>query len=177
MDERHVPYKGLYPNQPDSSCMCPTDPDLLLLRKNAIGERMAIYFYLCAAEQTSGELCKLFTEIAQDEMVHFRRTMTVLACLDPVQNCAFNDVEINLPSIDSFRKSNKNCCNFEVLELLTQAINNELAAINQYQESYTCAKNKDVKVLFCDNANDEKVHLAELWKAIMLCTNENTVKA
>lgn len=177
MDERHIPHKGFYSKEVDPACMCPTDPDLLLLRKNAIGERSAIYFYLCAAEQTSGDLCKLFTEIAHDEMIHFRRTMTVLACFDPIQGCAFDDVQINLPSVESFRKSSKTCCQLEAIELLTHAITDELSAINQYQESYIAAEHKDVKILFCDNANDEKVHLAELWKAMMTCTNENTLKS
>jgi len=176
MDERHVPNKGFYSNQPDPSCMCPTDPDLILLRKNAIGERMGIYHYLCAAEQTSGDLCKLFTELAHDEMIHFRRTMAVLACYDSIQGCAFNDVEINLPSVDSFRKS-KECCTLEAVELLTHSITNELAAINQYQESYMAAEHKDVKILFCDNANDEKIHVAKLWKAMMTYTSENTIQA
>ncbi|MBP2633529.1 MAG: hypothetical protein H6Q70_4157 [Firmicutes bacterium] len=176
MDERHVPHKGLYSHDLDPTCMCPTDPDLLLLRKNAIGERLAIYYYLCAAEQTSGDLNKLFTEIAHDEMIHFRRTMAVLAEYDSVQGCAFNDVQISLPSLDSFRKS-KTCCQLEAIDLLTHAITDELSAINQYQESYIAAEHKDVKILFCDNANDEKTHVAELWKALMTCTNENTLKS
>lgn len=178
MPERHVPQVSSYATgtKTDPACMCPMDNDLILLRKNAIGERHAIYDYLCAAEKTSGDLCKLFTELAHDEMVHFRRTMTVLAAYDTIQDCAFNDACINLPPLDSFRKSKSSSC-FEIMKLLTDAINDELAAINLYQESYTCAEHNDVKILFCDNANDEKIHVAKLWKALMCYTKENTFKA
>lgn len=175
MEERHVPPQSFYPNFADPACMCPTDPDLILIRKNAAGERMAIYRYLCAAEKTSGALCKLFTELAQDQMVHFRRSMTLLAKYDSIQDCAFNDVCINLPPVDSFRKS-KTCCTLEAIEILSEAICHELRDINQYQESYCAAQHNDVKILFCDNANDGKIHVAKLWKCMMTFTNENTCK-
>lgn len=175
MEERHVPPQNFYPNCSDPSCMCPTDPDLILIRRNAAGERMAIYHYLCAAEKTSGALCKLFNEIAQDEIVHFRRSMMLLAKYDPIQDCAFNDACINLPPVDSFRKS-KSCSALEAIGLLSESITHELEDINQYQESYCCAEHNDVKILFCDTANDEKIHVAKLWKALMTYTNENTCK-
>ena len=175
MDNRNPMPPKFYSATPEQNCMCPTDPDLLLLRKMAIGERRGIYFYLCAAEKTSGALCKLFTEIAEDEMVHFRNLMALLAKYDSVQCCAFNDACINLPPADSFRKS-KSCSSFEVLDLLSRAIEDELSDINHYQESYCAAEHKDVKVLFCNNGNDEKVHMARLWKALMTYTNENTCK-
>lgn len=175
MEERHVPIQSFYPDQADPSCMCPTDPDLILIRKNAIGERHAIYHYFCAAEKTSGALCKLFTEIAQDEMIHFRRSMTLLAKYDSIQDCAFNDVCINLPPVESFRKS-KSCSTIEAMDLLSCSIAAELADINQYQESYCCAQHNDVKIMFCETANDEKIHVAKLWKALMTITNENTCR-
>lgn len=175
MEERHVPPQSFYPDCSDPSCMCPTDPDLILIRKNAAGERRAIYHYLCAAEKTGGALCKLFTEIAQDEMVHFRRSMTMLAKYDPIQDCAFNDACINLPPVDSFRKS-KSCSQMEAMDLLTRSIAQELEDINMYQESYCCAQHNDVKILFCDTANDEKIHVAKLWKAMMAYSNEHTCK-
>ena len=175
MEERHVPPQSFYPDTTDCACMCPTDPDLILLRKAAISERKGIYHYLCAAEKTSGPICKLFTELAQDEMIHFRRSMALLAKYDSIQDCAFNDACINLPPADSFRKS-KNCCALEVIEILTKSITGELEDINMYQEFYLCAKHNDVKIHFCETGNDEKIHLARLWKAIMSFTNENTCK-
>ena len=175
MDDRNPMPPKFFSSTPDQNCMCPTDPDLLLLRRMAISERKGIYFYLCAAEKTSGSLCKLFTEIAEDEMVHFRNIMTLLARYDPVQCCAFNDVCITLPCIDSFRKS-KSCSNLEAIDLLTRAIVDELCDANNYQESYCAAQHKVVKILFCNNGNDEKVHAAKLWKCLMAYTNENTCK-
>lgn len=174
-DERNPQNPKFYNAVPDQEDMCPTDNDLLLLRKNACGERKAIYFYLCAAEKTSGALCRLFTEIAEDEMVHFRHSMTLLSKYDPIQSCAFNDACINLPPVDCFRKS-KSCSSFEAMSLLTEAIEDELMDINAYQESYCCAEHNDVKILFCNNANDEKLHVARLWKALMTFTKENTCK-
>ena len=155
---------------------CPTDPDLLLLRKNAKGEREAIAFYLRAASMTSGPLSQLFIDTAQDEMMHFRKSMILLAKYDPLQAQAFEEVGINLP--DELRKtqSSNNCSQdkLEIIDLLTKAIAGELEAINMYQESYEKACHRDVKALFCNNANDEKIHVAEFWKVLMVFTKENT---
>lgn len=175
MEERHVPPQNFYSENTDYACMCPTDPDLILLRKAGIDERNGIYHYLCAAEKTCGPIAKLFTEIAHDEMIHFRRTMSLLAKYDAIQDCAFNDACINLPPADSFRKS-KSCCVMDIINILTESISHELADINRYQESYICAKHEDVKIHFCETGNDEKIHLAKLWKAIMTYTNENTCR-
>jgi rubrerythrin len=154
---------------------CPTDPDLLLLRQNAKGEREAIAFYLRAASLTTGTLSQLFLDTARDEMMHFRNSMILLAKYDPPQAQAFEDVGIKLP--DELRKNqSSNTCTqdrLESIDLLTKAIVDELAAINMYQESYEKAYHDDVKALFCNNANDEKVHVAEFWKAIMGFTKEN----
>lgn len=175
MEERHVPPQSFYPDQGDLDCMCPSDPDLILLRNTAANERLGIYHYLCAAEKTSGAICKLFMELAQDKMAHFRRSMTLLAKYDSIQDCAFNDACINLPPVDCFRKS-KSCASFEVMELLNTSLAQALRNINCYQEYYCAAQNKEFKILFCDNANDEKIHVAKLWKALMTYTNENTCK-
>lgn len=157
--------------------LCPTDPDLLLLRKNAKGEREAIAFYLRAASMTSGQLCELFSDTARDEMKHFRNTMILLAKYDPLQAQAFEEVGIDLP--DELRKnaSYSNCPQdkLEIIDLLTKAIADELDAINMYQESYKKACHDDVKALFCNNGNDEKLHVAEFWKAIMVFTKENAL--
>ena len=156
---------------------CPTDPDLLLLRQNAKGEREAIAFYLRAATKVNGSLCELFFHTAQDEMIHFRKSMTLLAKYDPIQDQAFEEVGINLP--DELRKapSAKNCPEdrLEIIDLLTKAITDELTAINMYQESYEKACHSDVKALFCNNGNDEKHHVAEFWKVLMTFTKENAL--
>jgi len=153
---------------------CPTDPDLLLLRQNAKGEREAIAFYLRAASKTSGPLCQLFLDTARDEMIHFKKLMILLAKYDPIQAQAFEEVGINLP--DELRKapSSKYCPEdrLEIIDLLTKSITDELAAINMYQESYKEARHDDVKALFCNNGNDEKHHVAEFWKALIVFTKE-----
>ena len=158
---------------------CLTDPDLLLLRQNAKGEREAIAFYLRAASKTNSPLCELFLHTAQDEMIHFRKTMILLAKYDPIQAQAFEEVGINLQ--EDFRKvpTSKLCPEekLEIIELLTKSISDELAAINMYQESYEKACHEDVKNLFCNNGNEEKVHVAEFWEALMAFTKENTIKS
>lgn len=173
MTERHIPIDGEQSCAP--GCICSTDSDLLLLRKNAAGERMAIYNYICAAEKTGGALCKLFTEIAQDEMIHFRRIMSVLAKYDPIQDCALSEACINLPPAESYRKS-KSCSSIEAIELLSASLYHELNDINEYQSDCQCANHRDVKILFCETANDEKLHVAKLWKALISYTNENTCR-
>lgn len=156
---------------------CPTDPDLLLLRMNAKNEREAIAFYLMAATRTSGPLCQLFMDTARHEMVHFRKLMQLVGKYDPVQALAFKELGINLP-FHGFRKhqSTPNQCyqdRLEIIDLLTKALTDELAAINLYQESYEKACHDDVKALFCANGNDEKIHVAEFWKALMVFTKES----
>ena len=170
-DDCHNKYETKECNQ-----SCPTDPDLLLLRINAKGERAAIAFYLMASTKTSGSLCHLFLDTSRDEMMHFRRSMILLAKYDPMQAQAFEEVGINLP-FHGFRKSQStnNYCyqdRLEVIDLLTRAITDELEAINLYQESYEKACHDDVKTLFCKNGNDEKMHVAEFWRALMMFTKE-----
>lgn len=159
----------------DESCL--TDPDLLLIRQNAKGEREAIAFYLRAASMTSGSLSELFIDTARDEMRHFRNSMIILAKYDPLQAQAFEEVGINLP--DELRKNQpSSTCTpdrLAAIDLLTKAIADELSAINMYQESYEKACHDDVKTLFCNNANDEKVHVAEFWKALMVFTRESNL--
>lgn len=155
---------------------CPADRDLLLLRKNAKGEREAIASYLDAASNTSGPLCKLFLDTARDEMNHFRNSMALLAKYDPIQARAFEKLGIDL-SLCEFRKaqSNTNYCSQdrqEIIDFLTKSITGELEAINMYQESYETACHDDVKALFCNNANDEKMHVAEFWKALIFFAKE-----
>lgn len=157
--------------------LCPTDPDLLLLRMNAKGEREAIAFYLAASTKASGPLCQLFLDTARDEMVHFRRSMILLAKYDTIQAQAFKEVGINLP-FNNLRKNqstNSYCYQdrLEIIDLLTKAITDELGAINMYQESYEKACHDDVKALFCNNGNDEKMHVAEFWRALMIFTKES----
>lgn len=162
----------------DIVVLCPTDPDLLLLRQNAKGEREAIAFYLKAASLTGGPLCELFLDTARDEMIHFRNSMTLLAKYDPIQADAFEKVGIVLPT-DEIRKSSfaGNCSpnKQEIIDLLTKSIADELDAINMYQLSYKKACHDDVKALFCTNGNDEKLHVAEFWKALMVYTKESSV--
>lgn len=178
MEEERYPKKNnkKYCNDPDpDEELCPTDPDLLLLRRNAIGERQAIDFYLRAGARTTGALRDLFIDTAGDEMVHFRNTMAMLAQYDPQQAAAFEEVGIDLPLMnDTLLRQQDPCDRLEAIHLLTQAMTDELAAINQYQESYEAAENADVGELFCQNANDEKLHLAEFWKALMVYTREET---
>jgi rubrerythrin len=156
---------------------CPTDPDLLLLRQNAKGEREAIAFYLKAASNTTGPLCQLFLDTARDEMTHFRKSMALLAKYDSIQARAFDKLGIDLPC-NEFRKnqSTSNYCSKdkqEIIDLLTKSITGELDAINMYQESYEKACHDDVKALFCNNAHDEKMHVAEFWEALMYFTRES----
>lgn len=175
MEEERYPKKN-HKKYCDDDELCPTDPDLLLLRKNAIGERQAIDFYLRAGARTTGALRDLFIDTAGDEMVHFRNSMAMLAQYDPQQAAAFDEVGIVLPAADSLLRQQDVCDRLEAIHLLTQAITDELAAINQYQESYEAAENEDVAALFCQNANDEKLHLAEFWKALMVYTREETAR-
>jgi hypothetical protein len=106
--------------------------------------------------------------------------MALLAKYDPGQAEAFDEVGIRLPA-KHFRKGPllKACSNdtLAVIDLLTKSIASELEAINMYQESYEAACHDDVKSLFCDNANDEKLHVAEFWKALMCITKEDSFKA
>jgi rubrerythrin len=161
----------------DAGCddeLCPTDPDLILLRKNAKGEREAIGFYLKAAAMTGGELCELFLEIARDEMTHFRNTMRLLAKYDPMQARAFEEAGINMRDEERKPHQPEKCLDkHEAIDLITKAMADELSAINMYQLSYEKACHHDVKALFCQNANDEKSHVAELWRVLMIFTKES----
>ncbi len=155
----------------------PTDPDLILLRRAAQDERAAITLYLRAASKTCEPVCRLFLDTARDEMIHFRSIMILLAKYDPIQAQAFQNLGINLASGNLRKNHSTNHISEEKLEtidLLSLAIISELATINMYQESYEQASHADVKALFVTNGNEEKLHLAEFWKALMVYTKECT---
>jgi rubrerythrin len=157
----------------------PTDPDLLLLRKAAQEERAAITLYLRAASKTSEPVCRLFLDTARDKMLHFRRTMALLAKYDPIQAQAFQNLGINLALGDVRKNHSASHCSeerLETIDLLSLAIISELAAINMYQESYEQACHDDVETLFANNANESKLHLAEFWKALMVYTKEGIIR-
>jgi len=46
---------------------------------------------------TSGPLCQLFLDTARDEMMHFRKSMILLAKYDPLQAQAFEEVKLSCP--------------------------------------------------------------------------------
>lgn len=168
---------------------CPSHPDLLLLRDAAADERTAAAFYLRAAHQTC--LDGLFLNVAEDEMHHYMELMQLIAVLDPIQARIFS--EMNLPFLliprhkqnhakwqeasaestpEDDTVSPPSLEEMETVDVLTQAIVDELLAINKYQTYMQEANLPEVKELFCHIMNEEKEHLAEFTKALFCITHE-----
>ena len=58
------------------------------------------------------------------------------------------------------------------IRCLTKAIQDELHAINKYQQYMNQAKESEVKQHFCDLMNEEKEHVAEFTAALFAITHE-----
>lgn len=157
---------------------CATHPDLILLRDAAADERGAIADYIACAGETA--FTELFLTVAEDEMQHFAATMCLITLLDPqqaalryaacppkwhCQPCVLDDTAeatLQLP----LKKD------AAAIRCLTKAIQDELHAINKYQQYYGEAKDTRVRKHFCQLMNDEKEHVAEFTAALFSLTHE-----
>lgn len=166
---------------------CPDDPCLLLLRDAAIAEREAILFYLEAAAMLCGDLQQLFLDTAADEMEHFVIIMRRIACLDPVQAEALDEVGLDslLPRramLPKWATGWQPACavsppveteaDMTAVCLLTKALTSEFAAINTYQKAMTKTEDDFCGRLFCRLMNDEKEHVASFVAALYCQTGE-----
>lgn len=170
---------------------CPAEPDLLLLRDAAADERNAIAFYLNAANTTCMDA--LFLDIAEDEMNHFMETMRLITALDPVQAEMYEEVGMTYMTMprrpkhqhvkwhppvveeeddDEMEVPPPDAEDLPKIDLITQAMDDELHAINKYQEYAQQAVNPEVRALFCHLMDEEKEHVAELTKCLFHLTHE-----
>ena len=166
---------------------CPNHPDLFLLRDAAADERGAIADYLECAFNTCAH--DVFLDVTEDEMQHYVKTMRLIAYFDPVQAEMLEDE--NLDFLVMKRKMGKakwkqmeqeDGGEHEVvipdkkkkkkIRCLTKAIQDELHAINKYQQYMNQAKEPDVKEHFCELMNEEKEHVAEFTAALFAITHE-----
>ena len=166
---------------------CPNHPDLYLLRDAAADERGAIADYLeCAFNACTQEV---FLDVTEDEMQHYVETMRLIAYFDPVQAEMLEDE--NLDFLVLKRKLGKakwkqmehqddgepevvmpDKRDIGKIRCLTKAIQDELHAINKYQQYMNQAKESEVKQHFCDLMNEEKEHVAEFTAALFAITHE-----
>ncbi len=167
---------------------CPNHPDLYLLRDAAADERGAIADYLTCAADTC--LDEVFLDVAEDEMQHFVETMRLISLFDPVQAEMLEEEDLGVLTMRSrIRKpkwvSSKNMQeeqdvqvtppnkkDLSAIRCLTKAIQDELHAINKYQQYMNQAKDPRVKEHFCELMNDEKEHVAEFTAALFELTHE-----
>ncbi|MDF2875809.1 MAG: hypothetical protein K0R22_2492 [Sporomusa sp.] len=167
--------------------VCPSDPDLLLLRDAAADERNAIAFYLDAARNSCTP--QLFLDVAEDEMEHYVEIMREISRLDPVQAALLSEAGLDTlvmsrPLFQSKSKTAKEIAlkdtqvilpdkkEMPTVHLLTRALNDEFLATNKYQRYMLTAENTEVQILFCHLMNEEKKHIAEFTAALFEITNE-----
>ena len=166
---------------------CPNHPDLYLLRDAAADERGAIADYLSCALETCFD--EIFLDVAEDEMQHYVETMRLITLFDPVQAQMLEEENLDV-LVMRRRVCNSKWCPNNILEeqdvqvplpnkkdlsairCLTKAIQDELHAINKYQQYMNQAKDQRVKELFCELMNEEKEHVAEFTAALFQLTHE-----
>lgn len=180
---------------PDSSTFdlddeeCPNHPDLYMLRDAAADERGAIADYLGCALETC--LDEVFLHVAEDEMRHYVETMRLISSFDPIQAQRLEEEDLDflvmqrapigtpkwvLP--DTIKEEQEvevpppGKKNLPAIRCLTKAIQDELHAINKYQEYMNEATESCVKAHFCELMNEEKEHVAEFTAALFRITHE-----
>lgn len=167
---------------------CPDHPDLFLLRDAAADERGAIADYLTCAVETC--IHEVFLDVAEDEMRHYVETMRLISIFDPVQKRMLKEEGLDILTMkrragkqkwvppyntqedQDVQVSPPNKKNLSAIRCLTKAIQDELHAINKYQEYMNIAEDHRVKEHFCKLMNEEKEHVAEFTAALFKLTNE-----
>ncbi|CUH95334.1 hypothetical protein P22_1404 [Propionispora sp. 2/2-37] len=168
---------------------CPNHSDLYLLRDAAADERGAIADYLACAMETCLE--KLFLHVAEDEMQHYMETMRLISSLDPVQAQMLEEEDLDFlvmqrapigkpkwgpPGINEEEEDvdvpPPGKKDMPAIRCLTKALQDELHAINKYQEYMNKAVDSGVRDHFCELMNDEKEHVAEFTAALFKITHE-----
>lgn len=192
-----MPKNNYYPSKNPHACPpsctntmdeCPNHPDLYLLRDAAADERGAIADYLSCALETCFD--ELFLDVTEDEMQHYVETMRFISLFDPVQAQMFEEENLDILVMRRKICNSKWLCPKDILEkedvqvpvpnkkdlsairCLTKAIQDELHAINKYQQYMNQAKDQRVKELFCELMNEEKEHVAEFTAALFQLTHE-----
>jgi len=167
---------------------CPNHPDLYLLRDAAADERGAIADYLTCAAETC--LDEIFLHVAEDEMQHYVEIMRLITLFDPVQAEMLEEEDLGFlvmkrpqakpkwtPGKKAMAEAEAevippNKKDLPAIRCLTKAIQDELQAINKYQQYMNDAEDGRVKELFCELMNDEKEHVAEFTAALFRVTHE-----
>lgn len=168
---------------------CPNDCDLYLLRDAAADERGAIANYLGCALETCLE--EVFFDVVEDEMRHYLETMKLISLLDPIQAKMLEEADLDFlvmkrvpssntkwgkPNVTTEKQDAKvlppTKKDLPAIRCLTQAIQDELHAINKYQKYMNQAENQRVKDHFCKLMNEEKEHVAEFTAALFELTHE-----
>ncbi len=183
----YYPPYGCAPSCTPNMDECPNHPDLYLLRDAAADERGAIADYFSCAAETCLEV---FLDVAEDEMQHFVETMRLISLFDPVQAKMLIEEDLDILTMKTrIRKpkwvSSKNIQeeqdvqvtppnkkDLPAIRCLTKAIQDELHAINKYQQYMNQAKDPRVKEHFCELMNEEKEHVAEFTAALFELTHE-----
>jgi rubrerythrin len=164
------------------------DSNLFFLREDLADELGAVIGYLeCAALAYHSKVSEQFSRIADEETGHFIRLMQMISSLDPVQaeqlkqqeltvltlmndgvkppgtvcgNCSHSK-DPRLSEHKNYPKERYEKSNVKELELLGNAIRDELRAVNAYQKQVQITANQSIQNLLIIIMNQEKEHLAK----------------
>lgn len=164
------------------------DSNLIFLREDLADELGAVIGYLeCAALAYHSKVSEQFSRIAGEEAGHFIRLMQMISSLDPVQAEQLKQQELTVLTLvndgvkppetfcgdcshskdhrisehKNYPKEKYEKSNIKDLELLGNAIRDELRAVNAYQKQVQITANQSIQNLLIIIMNQEKEHLAK----------------
>lgn len=164
------------------------DSNLFFLREDLADELGAVIGYLeCGALAFHSKVSEQFSRIAGEETGHFIRLMQMVSSLDPVQADQLKQQELTVLTLmhDGIKSPETICgncshwkehrlsehknypkeryekSNIKDLELLGNAIRDELRAVNAYQKQVQMTANQSIQNLLIIIMNQEKEHLAK----------------
>ncbi len=164
------------------------DSNLFFLREDLADELGSIIGYLeCAELVHHPKINEQFLQMAGEETGHFIRLMRMLSNLDPVQAQRLKEQELTILTLenggaqppgaacgscsrskDSRTSEYKNYArercdksSMKDLELVGNAIRDELRAVNAYQKQVQITANQSIQNLLIIIMNQEKEHLAK----------------
>jgi len=147
------------------------------LREGLVAEVVAINDYSHFITITENkELKELFHHIMEDEKRHYVMFLNALRCIDPEQAALEEEARehVNISSKEKYKDyTNKYDKDVNLLVTIREGIKGELEAILLYEQFVRNLDNSTLVKIINEITRDEKEHVEELTRALVILDKDN----